>query len=347
MLEIADTTEEIDVAFNYETLFDVTEYIVEQLGWIWFIDFDGAQRILKIFPPQSEIYPKVIGQGMLQPLADTPSFSYDEELINAVYLFGGEGISEETSQTEVADGQKTIYYTYYKPVDLKVFVDGVQKSVGIKNIDSLDDGYDVLMNYNEKTVEFPEEEKPLQGQLVRYEYKYRFPIVTYMEDAESISRYGKSMKRIDDNKINSPIQARKKAERLLEDHANPKLGGSMTVMDPGIRAGMYIEVELPKYGVFGIFKVNQAEVYFQDHMLFNRLDLNRITRSAEKFVAKIKELSKRIGNLEAKERDDDIVVQQFKNTFENLIFTDEFSSLTERAGVNGFDQSRFDFSTFV
>ena len=96
-----------------------------------------------------------------------------------------------------------------------------------ENLHTFDEGYDVLMNYNEKTIQWPEGDEPPQGAVIYAEYKYRYPVVVYMEDKESIATYGKVVKRIDDDKVINPLQARRVVERELEKKARPQLEGCL------------------------------------------------------------------------------------------------------------------------
>ncbi len=341
-----ETDETIGVRFNYEQLDKATEYIIEQLGWTWYVDFDGAQRIFRAFPPEFKVYPETLSQQNRNVMARSPQFAPSDDIANAIYLFGGQGISEPINQQIVADGENNIYTLAYKPVDLEITKDGQPLSVGVENLHDYDEGFDVLMNYNEKTIAWEKENKPPQGAVIDAQYKYRYPVVVYMEDKESIATYGKTVKRINDAKVTDPIQARRVVEKELERRAQPQVEGSLETTALGIRAGMYIPVDLPMYNAVGIFRVEESEKYIEGSMIMNRLSLNRVSGSIKKLANKIKELSKRLENLEAQQRDD-VVVQQFSTIGEELSFTDNVQITLARAGVVEFGAARWNFGVWA
>ncbi len=341
-----ETDETIGVRFNYEQLDKATEYIIEQLGWTWYVDFDGAQRIFRAFPPEFKVYPETLSQQNRNVMARSPQFAPSDDIANAIYLFGGQGISEPINQQIVADGENNIYTLAYKPVDLEITKDGQPLSVGVENLHDYDEGFDVLMNYNEKTIAWEKENKPPQGAVIDAQYKYRYPVVVYMEDKESIATYGKTVKRINDAKVTDPIQARRVVEKELERRAQPQVEGSLETTALGIRAGMYIPVDLPMYNAVGIFRVEESEKYIEGSMIMNRLSLNRVSGSIKKLANKIKELSKRLENLEAQQRDD-VVVQRFSTIGEELSFTDNVQITLARAGVVEFGAARWNFGVWA
>ena len=341
-----ETDETIGVRFNYEQLDKATEYIIEQLGWTWYVDFDGAQRIFRAFPPEFKVYPETLSQQNRNVMARSPQFAPNDDIANAIYLFGGQGISELVNQQIVADGENNIYTLAYKPVDLEITMDGQPLSVGVENLHDYEEGFDVLMNYNEKTIAWEKESEPPQGAVIDAQYKYRYPVVVYMEDKESIAAYGKTVKRINDAKVTDPIQARRVVEKELERRAQPQVEGSLETTALGIRAGMYIPVDLPMYNAVGIFRVDESEKYIEGSMIMNRLSLNRVSGSIKKLANKIKELSKRLENLEAQQRDD-VVVQRFSTIGEELTFSDSVEITPERAGVIQFGAARWNFGNWA
>lgn len=341
-----ETDETIEIRFNYEPLDKATEYIISQLGWSWYVDFDGAQRIFRAFPPEFHVYEGVISQKNLNVLAGTPEFKLSDDIANAIYLFGGQGISEPINQQIMVDGENNVYTLAYSPVELQLWLNDQKLNVGVENLHKFDEGYDVLMNYNEKTIQWPEGDEPPQGAVIYAEYKYRYPVVVYAEDKESIATYGKSVKRINDDKVINPLQARQVVERELEKKARPKLEGSLETTALGIRAGMYLSVNLPLYKAQGIFRVVQAEKYLDGDMIINRISLNRVSDSVGTLADKLKELAQRIDNLETRQRED-IVVQRFFTVGEDLELSDEITITLARAGVVEFEAARWDFGVWA
>lgn len=341
--KITPTDEIVQVSFNYDTLFDATEYLVSLLGWHWYVDFDGRQRVLRVFPPESNLYNKELSSQNV--LANTPKFEEGSDIVNAVYLFGGQGISQPVIEEEVADGEKAIYTTAYKPVELKVYVDNVPQSIGIENIHDAED-VDLLMNYNEKVLKWREDNKPSAGSVVKKIYKYYYPIAVYLEDPVSIEKYGKVVKRIEDKKVSTPEQARKKAQKILEDQAQPKLNGTLDTIEPGIRAGMYVSINLPKYNAVGVFYVAEVQKRIENQYFVSTLTLNKVTDSAAIFALKMKELVQRIEQLENKEKED-VIVQRFQQAGQDVLIEENTTILWGRSVNFEFGTAQFNRSNFT
>jgi len=340
-LDIQDTEREVTARFNYEPLHKATSYILDQIGWDWFVDFDGAERIFKAFPPEYDIYEKTLTGGDI--LADSVDIGESDEIHNAIYLFGGEGKSDEVNQHIVADGDNRTFSISYRPVDLTIEKDGEELTWGMDQTDSFDD-FDVLVNLDEKTLAF--DEPPEEGNVIDLKHKYRYPVVVYLEDKESISRYGKSVKRIDDEKVVDPQQARKRVEQELAQKAYPSIEGSLSTLDHHIRAGQYVEIDFPDFDLQGMYHVVEVQKDVDPVYIQNTLNINKVTDSASKFIDKIKELDSRIGNLESQQRQD-IVVQEFLTIGENLEMEDYFEITLERVGVNEFGEARWDFGLWA
>src|SRR5690625_714855 len=95
-----------EISFYFETLFDATEVLAEQVGWSWYIDWDGGKRTLKFFSPETNVFPDRLGWGHKNVLEDGLQFGRDHKMFNALYLFGGEATSEPLSEKNEADGDR-------------------------------------------------------------------------------------------------------------------------------------------------------------------------------------------------------------------------------------------------
>lgn len=342
VFDIQDTDREVEILLNYESLDKATENVIDQLGWSWFVDYDGAVRILKAFPPEFNVAKRPVSQWEI--LTDSVQIEKDEEIYNALYFFGGKGTSDEIAQTIISDGSNNIFSLNYSPIDLSVERDGVDLSVGVENLHDFEDGYDVLLNFNEKTIKF-EDIQPEGTELIN-KYKYRFPIVIYMEASSSITEYGKVVKKIEDDSISSPEKAREKAEDLLRRNQSPKTNVSFTTKEPGLQAGMFATIDCPDLDADGIYKIVEVNKTVEPLRVLNQISFEKVARSSAKFVRKIQEIEKRVRNLESKDKDEDMIVQEFRQSAENIIINTNVENTITRVGVDSFDEARFEFGLF-
>lgn len=337
------------ISFNYETLFDAMETLAEQVGWTWFIDWDGSKKTLRFFSPETNVFPQRLGWGERNVLEDGFEFGEDYEMFNALYLFGGEAESLPITEKDVADGERYVFSFAYEPTDITVLVNGVEQRIGIENIHNFDeDDVDCLVNHREKALRFPEDSPPVNGAIIEKIYRYRYPVVTYIEDGVSIERYGKIVKEIREPNITDIAFAQERARYLLREHSTPKIYGKMNVRGVhGLRAGHVVEVYLPNIGVEGFFEVVEVQKVALAKRINVSISVNKIENPETEIARKLKEFAKRIRELEKKDIDENTVVHRYNQEFENLLISENISLESRTPGVSFFDDARFSFADFA
>lgn len=170
------------------------------------------------------------------------------QLKNRVYVRGGTKLSDSTAYEEKGDGTKKKFVLPDKPHTVTVKVNGVTKTLGIKNVDTT--GYDWYLNFQEKYVEQDAGGVVLTStDTLRVEYSYDIPILVAVEDTASITANGQREFPIFDKTITTEQAARDRASAELTDYANDIIEGSFTSYTNGFRSGQYINVNLADYGV--------------------------------------------------------------------------------------------------
>lgn len=338
-----------DASFYFETLFDATEIIAEQVGWSWFIDWDGSKKTLRFFSPETNVYPERIGWGMKNVLEEGLEFGRDSEMFNALYFFGGEATSELLNEKNVSDGERYIYSFAYEPTDITILVDGVQQRIGIENIHNFDDDdVDCLVNYHEKALRFPEDSPPPEGAIVEKIYRYRYPIVVYIEDESSIERYGRIVREVREPKIADIGFAQERAALLLRENSEPKIYGRMNLRRVyGIRAGHIAEIYLPNIGVEGFFQIMEVEKTAFANRVNVTVSVNKIENPETEIAQRFKEIARRIRALEMDGVDENTVVHRYKQSFEHLVVAENVLIESRTAGVTFFDDARFNHADFA
>jgi hypothetical protein len=316
------------MVFNYLTLFDVTEKLAQLLGWSWYVEWNGAERVLQFYPPSAAVQPITLSREARNIVAGTARFGQDENMANVLYVFGGKGISNPYTQKIVADGQNTIYKLGAKPHRIDEGSNGgikvsivkpngtrINQTVGVMNLHQ-EEEFDVLIDFNEGTVRWRDENKPQLYEngtrdIIEVIYRYTYPIMVQLTDENSIKEYGKFETTINDSSLNDVVAARELGRSILRDRAYPKGYGSCEVLVPGLRAGQFITVDLPVYNTKGLFEITEIEKWIQGSSVRRRVTLNKADDAESRIAQRLKDFAKRLASLESSNRQEDLVVQRW------------------------------------
>lgn len=170
------------------------------------------------------------------------------QIRNRVYVRGGTYLSDPTTYSEKGDGVKKKFPLPDKPHDVSVTVNGVSKTVGIKNIDT--SGYDWYVNFQEKYIEQDSGASALAStDTLAVTYTYDIPILVAVEDTASIAENGVREFAVFDKAISTTQSARDRASAELTDYANDLNDGSFETYTTGFRSGQYIHIARTAYDV--------------------------------------------------------------------------------------------------
>jgi hypothetical protein len=308
-----DNKEAESWAVVWETLFDATERIASLLGWAWHVEWDGGQRRLRFYSPDTIYHPRTLSQANANIVAGTARFGDDEEIVNAVHVVGGEALSDPFTFRTVANGEGTHYSLPHYPFDLEagpveVTVDGVPQQVG-EETPYWPEGKDVLIGREGRFVRF--QTPPASGAVLAVTYRYGYPIHAHMEEEASIAQHGRREQQLVDTKIRDIRQAREIARRLLRDRAWPKAYGTVEVTEEGIRAGRFVQVYLPDRGIDGVYEITQVTWQVERAAVRRVIVLNRSDDPEARIAQKLNEFRLRLEALENRDRPANPVIQRF------------------------------------
>ncbi len=323
--QVAATDRRIDLyRINYDSLFEATEQLAQLLGWVWFVDWDGADLILRFFPPSSAVSPVTLSRVNRNVVANTARFGQDEQIKNSIYVFGGDGRSAPYAERLVADGEKTVYRLSYKPhrpadqeSGIVVLVGGIAQTVGIQGLHNVVD-YDVMVNYQDQQLAWRDDNKPSQGAVIEAHYSYAYPILVHLTDDQSIATFGLSEAVVTDSKISDVRTAREVGRAQLRQSAWPRGYGSCEVLVPGLRAGQFVTVDMPAYGTQGLYEILEMEKWIEGATVRRRVTLNVADSPEARIAERLREFSRRLASLESSQRSDDIAVQRILRDPANL-----------------------------
>lgn len=230
--------------FNYVQISQVLKKIAQLTGRNWYIDYD---KDIHYFPLTTNPAPFDITSSNneytnLQISKDT------SQLKNRVYVRGGTKLSDPTTYSVKGDGVARKFPVPDHPHDVSVTVNGVSKTVGIKNVDT--SGFQWYVNYQEKYFEQDATETLLATtDTLTITYTYDIPILVAVEDTASIIENGVKEFAIFDKSIDTTQAARDRATAELTDYAQDIIEGTFSTMTPGFRSGQYVTINLSSYGI--------------------------------------------------------------------------------------------------
>ena len=231
------------ITFNYLQPSQCFRKIAELTGRNWYIDYS---KDIHYFPLSTNVAPFNITDATN---CENLKISKDAtQLKNRVYVRGGTELSDTTTFSAKGDGVMRQFILPDKPHDVTVTVNGVSKTVGIKNVNL--SGYDWYLNFQEKYIE-----QDTGGSLLAttdtliVTYKYDVPILVAVEDTASILESGVHEFAIFEKSIETTAAARARANAELTDYANNIIEGSFETYETGFRSGQYIHITRTDYDV--------------------------------------------------------------------------------------------------
>jgi hypothetical protein len=232
------------IKFNYIQLSQCLRKIAQLAGRNWYIDYD---KDVHYFPLTTNPAPFDIDSST--NTYSSLNISKDgSQLKNRVYVRGGTKRSDPTTYSVKGDGAARQFPVPDKPHDVSITVNGVSKSVGIKNVDT--SGYNYYVNFQEKYIEQDSGLTILATtDTLAVTYTYDIPILVAVEDTASIMENGVKEFAIFDKTIDTTQAARDRASAELTDYANDIIEGSFVTHTGGFRSGQYININLTDYDI--------------------------------------------------------------------------------------------------
>lgn len=315
------------ITFNYIQPSQALRKIAELTGRSWYIDYD---KDIHYFTLTTNVAPFHIDvdENRYYNLTITKDAT---QIKNRVYVRGGTKLSDFTTYSTKGDGVKRQFVLPDKPHEVSVTVNGVSKTVGIKNINT--SGFDYYLNYQEKYIEQDNDAGVLTDtDTLAVTYKYNIPILVAVEDTLSIIENGVKEFAIFDKTITTTQSARDRATAELTDYANDLIEGSFMTRTDGFRSGQYININLPDYDVNADYLIQKVRAisegngnYYYEVSIASAKTLGII-----KFLVQLLEANKNLIELNNEE-----IVDELLSTTDALLNDSLLDSLTiDSAGLN-------------
>lgn len=244
------------IVFNYIPLSQAFKKLAQYTGNRWYIDYDKVLRYhpISTYPAPFNITDSTTDYWAFAVTAD------GSQIKNRIYVKGGNRASDLVNYLEKGDGSKKKFVLPDKPHDVTVFVNGVEKTLGIFSIDT---GKQWYLNFQEKYLVQDDSETTLTDtDELEVTYRYDIPILISQNNDASIAELGGDPVGIRefaifDKGITSHQAARARASQELSEYSSSVVEGGFKTYTNGFHAGQYININLTEYGINDDYIVQQ------------------------------------------------------------------------------------------
>jgi len=227
------------ISFNYEYPSKCLQQLAQITNYDWYVD---STKKIYFFLKGSTASPFNLtdtgGKYIYNSLRITKDI---KNLRNSIIVRGGKYQGNVISEDFEADGDQITFVQAYQYANIVVEVNGVGKTVGIDFIDD-PTSVDVLYNFNEKAIKFPDASKPTAGQIVTVTGNPYIPVITKLTNAASIAEFGEFQYKIVDASISSKEAARDRARAEITSWAQEINEGSFNTHETGLDTGQKINI---------------------------------------------------------------------------------------------------------
>lgn len=257
------------IRFNYEQPSQALKMICNAIGWDWYID---ANLDVHFFPQNYNSAPFSIEDDNGKMISKSLEVNRDiVNLKNTIYVRGGYysvSVDEADAFDKYeADGTQNTFPLVYRYKNVEATLDGTPLTVGVDYITD-PTTVDVLYNYNEKLLKWPDASKPSAGEVVRVFGDAQVPLIVEAVDETSILAYGTFQHVIIDKSIESVQEAELQALAVMNDFASASHEGSFRTLENGLKAGQYITITSSMRGISGSFKITNVNARAYDSESF-------------------------------------------------------------------------------
>lgn len=297
------------IGFNQVPIFDAVKQLAEIAGYTFYVDND---KDLHFEPLGSQTANLTIDSG------NTIRTTFDktrEGMANKIWVYGDRYLSAAPTEkfnvgSPNVGGLGSVFTVTYNPFNSSVSVLGSVRIGGVYNLNAtLTSGTAYLVSFDDKQIIFPSGTEygyylPPSGGSIVVNYDRQVPIVKYGEDSVSIQAYGAKTIVINDKSIKDPntaitILETKLAETNPLNNIEAELKGWYT-----FSPGQTVNISIPDFNlVLSGLPVIEMQYDFNPYSVMSEEVLSvKLDNREINITDKIKDLSKKIGDIEAQDR---------------------------------------------
>jgi hypothetical protein len=235
------------VIFRGKPVSQCIDELAQLTGYYWYID---PYKDVHFFAKGTEVAPFDLTDTNGKYIFSSLRLKEDWlQIKNAVQLEGSTFTGTNYVEYEIkvlendVNEKRTVFDTIVKFAELpSVYLNGRQLRVGVDGVDNLED-FDVLWNFNEKTIKFREDNRPGLFDVIKMRGKELLPMILRGKDVASIATYGIKEYYEIDKTIRTREQAAQKVSAILEAWKEKVFEGSFQTYEPGIFPGQKIRIQ--------------------------------------------------------------------------------------------------------
>jgi len=247
------------------------------------------------------------------------------QISNVVKVRGGEYDGALFEEVLTAGAGQSSFKTKNKMSNLQVWIDTgggyVEQVVGVEFLNTFDEGFDVLQNYQDQSFNF--ENGLNAGDLVKYSGNPKVRVLIESEDNASIAEYGRREKIIQDTSIEDNKTARQRAFAELGAYKQEMIEAKFKTYTAGLRSGQLIKITNTKFGLDTNFIIKKVA--------FKTFTNNSYIYEAYLTTARIYELVEILMKLiepDPLQSDDAEVAEKLKSNIQTLTISEVIARIT-------------------
>ena len=242
--------------FNYEKPSNAIKSLCEKIGYTWKIDFE---KDVHAFP---------VAAGTKKTITDTSGDFEDlkvkpnvQNFSNVVVVRGGAYLSSQQTVSFKGDGERTAFFTPEKPRETEVWVNSVQKTLGVKFGENTPTT-DFVVNYAESAIENGTHAVLSSSDIIEIKFKFDVPLRLIQRRIASItameailgSGNGEFQSLIEDDTLNTRELARQVAQAHLDAYSNALVNGSFSSEENEWEEGQVINIQYNSFTAQAVIK---------------------------------------------------------------------------------------------
>ena len=268
------------ILFDAKPISKCIDELAKFTNYQWYIDPD---KDIHFFAKGVEVAPFNLTDTSNNYLFQSLKLKEDySQIINSILVEGGAFEGETTTidfkvlESDVNE-QRMVFSTGEKFARMpKVFVNGVQKTVGVNNLDKAED-FDVLWDYQQQIIKFRDDTRPGLFDKITLNGPVEIPALFPANDPDSITKYGKKQVKIIDKSIKSFQGAAARASAELDAYKEKLNEGSFTTYNSGLKSGQKITIQSTQRGINQDFIIKSVSFQMKGYNSFE-YNVNLITQ---------------------------------------------------------------------
>lgn len=242
------------IAFDNQSVASVIQKLADIFNKDWYIDYD---KDVHYFGKSDNAAPFSLTDTSDNYIFSSLKVKRDTTQIkNSVKVEAGDELSTSTFYDKyIGDGQQHTFKASYQYANTTATINGVAKTIGIDGINDFTTK-DILYNFQNFTFRVDPAVPVPSGQQIVFGGNFYFPITTVLDEAVSISTYGRREAAIVDKSIKDRTTARNRAKAEIYAFANPVKEGSFETYTSGLRPGQKIIISSALRGWSDSFLIN-------------------------------------------------------------------------------------------